>query len=92
MEIDGINEIPFFDSIEYRVIPYEFCGDKPPLSISVVIKWAGRFHVLRIYQFNNTIIGFRIPYPTIEWTYNPPHEIQIGSSKYTRGNDGIYRR
>jgi hypothetical protein len=92
MEIEKVNEIPFFDSIEYRIRAYEFSEGNPPLSILVVIKWIDRFHEIRVFRFRNTIIGFEIPYPTSEWIYNPPAEIEIGLSKYFRGDDGIYRR
>jgi hypothetical protein len=92
MQIEHIMEIPFFDSIEYRIVPYEYYGGKPPLSILVVIHWMDRAHEIRIFQFRNNIIGFEIPYPTADWIYNPPTEIQIGISKYSRGGDGVYRR
>jgi len=92
MQVERINEIPFFDSIQYRIIPHEFHGFYPPLTQFVVIRWADREHEIRLFRFSNTIIGFEIPYPTVEWIYNPPKEIQIGGSKYYRDESGSYRR
>lgn len=92
MAIERLNEIPFFDSIEYRVIPHEFCGSNPPQTVLVVIHWNGRSLEVRLFRFSSSIIGFEIPYPTVEWIYNPPKEIQIGGSKYYRDESGSYRR
>jgi hypothetical protein len=92
MQIENPSEIPFFNSIEFRIFHHEFRGNNPPDSILVVLKWGDKARETRVYRFNNTIIGFKIPYPTSEWLYNPPHEIQIGGSQYSLGNDGVYRR